>query len=207
MDATQPPLAELLKITEHWVEFDTEHLVATSLFGDRNIPRYKVMMRELATMHPDLPATLNTLFSWLSKNKNQFHINAKQVSDNARLLNGQVLAFEDEDGEPRYFERVEMLKSFTYFKEDSLMRIRGRELATENINGTRFVVGFDNSLKTVSVSKSAMDIQYPGWESRWKIGLELGVDNEQLLDHVFSVSQRPPTSLALGNINFDHDAH
>lgn len=207
MDAIQPPLADLLKITEHWVEYDADHLVATSLFAPKNIPRYKVAKRELAALHPDLPATLDVLFSWLSRNKNQFHIEARHLLDNARFLNGQLLAFVDEDSQPRYFQSVSKLKSFTHFKQDSLMRIQGHELTTETLNGTRFVVGFDNTRRALSVSKTAMNTQYPGWENRWNTGLELGVENQQLLDHVFCSSQQPQTSISLGGITFDHDAY
>lgn len=203
MAATQPPLAELLKITEHWVEFDADNLVATSLFEDRNIPRYKVRNEELAQLHPDLPATIRALFSWLSKNKKQFHIEPRHVMDNARLLNGELLPFEDEDGQPRYFENVTLLKTFTYFKQDSLMVIRGNELTTECVDGVRFVVGFSNAQQSVSVSKTAMNKQYPGWETRWKIGTELEVDKEQLLAHVFSTPNPLQPGTTFGDVEFD----
>lgn len=73
---------------------------------------------------------------------------------------------------------------------DALFMVRGTKLSLEHVvrGGTDIPIVKHATGYCCEVSKTFMDKAFPGWEQRWRIGTEVGVDMSDLMLQVFKPS-------------------
>lgn len=200
MNAPSPTFIELLNEMDHWV-LDNDVIIATSLFTDKNKPRISVCEKELAQYHPDLPQALRTMLLRRKEHENKNWAEASQVRNTYHLLTGKYLVFQCITGKSLMFEKVTSLAAPGHFLDHGMISLCGYRLHVREHHG--IVFSDDIHWQQSTVSKADMDLRYPGWEQRWQIAEDLGVETEIMYKHVFENTTHDNVAVGLSDCILD----
>lgn len=182
MNNTLPPLSTLLICTGAWASLDDDRFKAS--FVEGYATDFVVPASYLADAHPDFPIALReAILNKQKQNETTGVISGRMAMQTFRVLTNDVFRFEDGSYQHIYTAIRKLAV------DGSLVNVHGTKLAIDTFTHSGKVIQFvvSSAPRTTALLKSRVDAAYPGWQERFKIGTELGVDFEALMKHVFSV--------------------
>lgn len=194
-------LDSLLVEAVSWLEHDAEHFVAMKLLGG-NMPEFSLVPHSLmAQKHPDFPRALLGLIAYsFEKDRETSGAYGNLAFDTLDVLEKGTVSLLDIDGKPRSFYEISELKTVGPHKKIVSIEAAFVDLAFTQ-EGVTFVTNRD--LRRLLFSAMEMQTRFPGWEKRWTIGKELGMENTELLQHVFAKSTAQANTSAITDIIFE----
>lgn len=163
---------------------------------------YTVTDQDLASCHPLFPAAMRGLVAWCEED------DGRSAPGDSMLATLECLRFPPVHlrgplNEHWIFSAIGNIELRPHFPEYAW--ISGRRVfmttADETLHYAPFVTKTEND--QVRVELHYLSQHYPGWEQRWKIGLELGIQHDDLMGHVFDKNWSPITPVATTDITFD----
>lgn len=143
--------------------------------------------KELAVHHPQFPLTLRTHMDWLRKTygeEYEYMLLDEVLTDLRFLING-ALRFDDEAG-----KCCMVMDIFRVEPDDDGRRVfisaNEINLETIQVDGVDVTLVVHCAQQGMNVLYTEMDAKFPGWAERYRIGNELGLDNEAIIQHVFT---------------------
>lgn len=141
---------------------------------------YQVSAKKLASYHPDLAFSVRTMLG-LSP-----HLFPYEVKDALQLLQSGTMDCIDTRG--MHVRFLYMLSLHEVQESPERVAASGKRVTIEyKYDKDRKVPVIVRSTEAViPVLKSEFERVSPGWEKRWKIAVELDVDEYRMMDYVFT---------------------
>lgn len=200
------PISELIATADYWTACGetgfTAHLTY-SKSGQQYQAVHSVPTSELAQLHPLLPNLLRKVLADARRERMPEKILGEHMQPTLDILTGNFVEFIDTSGYERIVSCLSNL--VLVFRTDNRVLMTGgtHTVASVEVDGQelRFVVA-TRRVDTV-VMKDELEARYPGWEKRWHVATELGVDLKDMLPHLFPSQTRPVKSSDLHGVNFE----
>lgn len=186
-----PPIDFLVTSTGSWAIHDDKHFEASFIqdWGADVI----VSDTYLQQAHPMFPEVLRAVIALQDEYRMDVPIAGSLAAASLKLLRGELICFIDVEGQNSYFSRVTSL-----FIDDDIVGVVGSNYIVESVEingGAQEIVSFQQ-FGTVNVPRTLLDARFPGWEQRYGIGVELGVELEDLMPTVFEKSNALALNMA-----------
>lgn len=141
---------------------------------------YTVSSKQLEAYHPDLAISVKSMLELST------HLFPYEVRDARRLLQHGTL--DCIDGRGMHVRFLYMLSLHVMQDTPDIVAASGKRVTVEYKDSQERNVPFiaRSNETVVPVAKSEFDRLAPGWENRWKIALELEIDQDALMDYVFT---------------------
>lgn len=182
----------------YWkVVSETEFAVVTA------ISTRTVQLGDLKKMHPLLPACIKEHILRYQQLFKQSSMQGFQVEDVLHLLQHGSVDLVDTKGNNIVLLDVAKLAAKPDAPDE--VEIQGTDIEItygENFGEVAPIVKITN-WDTHNVYKSDLDARYPGWETKWRVGVELGVENNELMHNIFSRAALLPTPEGMVTIGFE----
>lgn len=207
-----PLIDQTLMLADQWHIVDSETFMAYNIDdGTENIVKASFLAEE----HPLLPDAIRGLINWSYMDRtNQTTLDHqddfKEYSFAEGKLVGHTVDLLQNGGMP-----VTDINNNTYLftsgltidhenATESIIPIVGSAVTHQHVFVSDKKVPFVTNAfwKKIDVSKTALEQQYPDWETRYRIGSELGMENFELMPYVFSKPSEPLPSIEASSITF-----
>lgn len=202
MSSIRPNLDTLLSIAERWIRADNG-VFGAGIVKNSISEVWAVEPYELACFHPLFAQSLEEMLLWKQKNHQRSHATRSEVIATLSVLRNGVFDFKDIQNDTVLFTNLNTLhipsdKEKHIWVDGDLVLLKKAGL---NNTGVPFVTACQTA--GLTVSRADLDLRYPGWEERWRIGKELGVDTKVLLKEVFNQTAASLSPESLTGLTFD----
>lgn len=194
-------LNDVLSSAERW-RVDGDVLTILSPSGGHFHPVVVMPLPALARLHPEAPGHLNSQLYWTSRRHGRDHVYGDEMRPILDyLMHGGVEFYSKETDETHIFSHVRQLVCPS--DNDKQACLLGTEIAIHtSLNETLFPHPvFTSFERDYWVDKDELESRYPGWEERWRVGTEIGVELDALMRYVFSETATP--GLSMTEVSFD----
>lgn len=191
MEPLLPPIDFLIHSTGSWCVYDEHHFEAS--FIENWEADVLVPDSYLRQAHPLFPEVMRAVIALQEEYRMDIPIAGSLAAASLKLLRGELLCFTDVEGDSAYCSRVTNV-----FMNDDVVGIVGTYYTVDPviINGhTQEIVSFQQ-FGTVDVSKASLDAKFPGWQQRYLIGVELGIEPDELMPTLFNTGISISTPMA-----------
>lgn len=191
-----PPVAHLLTMSGRWRREDENHYrFITSSHGDHF---YLLSRQYLHDFDSTLPLVLDAHFIRFKT------VYQHQLDETRALLADGSIDCRDEDGVLHRFLAIDTLEESTH--APTMIRMLGFAITTEpvTLGNVVFELVTSSVMRDIGAPKSDLDNRYPGWQQRWAIGQDLGVEHAELMRHVFPAhSPRKCLASCISQVSFE----
>lgn len=198
----------IINRANHWyVQEDGSFHAYLNDYNDLDGPYIKVDVSEglVAQAHPKLPALLRQISLKYSNPPHTASLGGDVISRNLHILNGDYVKSFDTGGRPVYLINIKDIKLNTTMLESPWVYVKATLLDTEDlcVNGEIIPMVVWSESFADEVSQLPLNKTYPGWQERFKIGMELGVPQAELMKHVFAHNVAPSVQPSISGVTFD----
>lgn len=173
-----PPIETITQARSYWYRVPRTNLIGA--FADYSdwSTRYDITDEYLAYIHPDLPGAVDALITHNGRTR------GPEVDAMIKIVTGCAVRLPLVDGTTATCSRVRQLT----------MHSTGLLRATADItvlvpvlrDTSTFYVVHDVKTENINLDRNKLDVSYPEWEERLRIGNELEHAKEDLMAYVFS---------------------
>lgn len=176
-----PPIEELLYDADLWSVDPSGAFIATVICDSGDDDTYRVYEEDMAQLHPQFPDAVRCLVSWGTDG-----IKGRLVAATLDYYRDNIIKIKSKQGHEYIFREISEM--YEIEPQHPLIRIQGQTLRMETA-GAAFnhvlCVGQTPST-SIAFSRESLQKQYPGWEQRWSVAKELGLERDALSKYVFS---------------------
>lgn len=155
---------------------------------------------DVAALHPLLPQAILAIAAHPDKAGRKEIISGHLVSYTLELLRGKQITFTDSQQKLRVFIKPTTLFSVPTDKTQVNLRGTYVDVRTVNVGERDVQIAVHGYLSHANISKALLEENFPGWEKRWLMALDLGFANNECLPHVFF---QPAQQNAVPFVTFD----
>lgn len=197
-------LAYLIHNAEYWNVAKDGSFFATQTHGGAYYEDIPVPVELVASLHPLFPVALRAVVKHFTSQAPDSHgAYGNAVADTLQCLTTGLVSFKDWNDEVRDMLSIDKLSYMQSTKRCVSITGMSVEVMYVDHNGLRIPYVLDANTRRFTANTVHLEQAYPGWEERWKIGKDLGVDNAELMKHVFSKKLEQEPSLTMTGISFD----
>lgn len=155
--------------------------------------------------HPLLSDAIRGLVSWHEEFGEEPYATRAQVWASLENLKAEPYSFTGPLNERYVFGEIIEISVNPHFSD--YLRMYGRRVniwtASKELQSAQFVTTSVN--EAVDIDKAYLNRCFPGWEQRWAIGHELGIEHKALMHHIFASRPVPPaqSNVAVESITFE----
>lgn len=187
MPYTTDQLQNIVEETDHWTILNEQNFLS---HGGLNREPCAVSVCDLAKLHPDYPTALRGMIDLAYEpaidTTEYANVAGHAAQHTLEYLVKPGVWMLSENGSKDLFHRIEQINDCPGDAENTM--VSGLLFILDNLGASY------NHLKVVTTSCPAklrvpiecLNTTYPGWQARWKIGLELGLGYPDLQQHTFS---------------------
>lgn len=198
MSSNKLSVLNLVAITDYFrKDSSTNYVACVDHPNTSTIKEYEVHISQLLELHPLLPVAIDAVLDHRKKLIAEDPIiRSMLVELNMHVLkNGYTEVNDTTNATPWSFVEIDNMRE-NVLDRDTLL-VSGTAVTVDHVKhgDLNVPVVIDDAWYEITVSKNEMDSRFPGWEERWKLGAEIGVDNLSLMRHVFTVNNvvTPPS--------------
>lgn len=162
-----------------------------------------VPVAQLSSLHPLLPGTLDAMLTYQRENYSTPSVSGLRIAQTLALLNNEYVNFTDVDGWGRKLVKLRSIERY----QDSvdMVLLHGSDIttlpATVEQQAIEFALTSHTTHRVVKIEE--LNRQYPGWEERWRIGQDIGLEAQELIPHVFYNTPLVPAPFTMPELNFE----
>lgn len=160
---------------------------------------YFVELAELACVHQYLPKTVFALISHMNRTAGYCGADKHQMSATTAMLRHGLISSMNVRGEQSHYLLVQNIVEQVNNPEEVLLIGMQAKLGSEWVDNEIVPFVLSTSWGNTMHTKADLNEAYPGWETRWKVGNEIGLNLEELNEHIF---KQPIQSRTEISVNF-----
>lgn len=197
-------LRVLIQTSYKWVPGPNNTFIALGYDHKHQPVEQPVPFTLLDAYHPKLLQAMQALFHWYERQEKRDHIPNKAVIATVNYLQHGGIEMMSTDYRPVTLFSIQSMHTAAW--SEHILEVRGMAVHTQTGRGPYRAVTFATSEYNAypSVHKTDLEKRYPGWEQRWKIASELGVDMPDLVTHVFSTDPRSEQTATMNTVTFQY---
>lgn len=208
MDISLVQLLNLAKHENKWRECGIDTIAVMEKMFDQSYKMHYLSRAELEPIHPQL---FNALHNQLKDNVTTYGSAVDTIGDSVldtiNLYTAGTMTFVDEKGKTLLIEKIKTLLVFEGIDKTPTRilfscRAYNTSVAPENALETGAYVQSTEDQR-VFLSLADLTRRYPDWAHQWRMGSELGLQDEELVKLLFSAEHVPVSNVALPDIKFD----
>ena len=183
-----PQSSESEALVKKLVSYDEWQLHSSGLLmGYTCHPRAECTMslHELAPVHPNLPKTIYALISHMNRTAGHCGADKHQVSATIAMLRHGLISAMNVRGEQSHYLLVQNIIEQVNNPDEVLLIGMQAKVGSERVDNEIVPFVLSTSWGNTMHTKADLNDAYPGWETRWKVGIELGLNLEELNEHMF----------------------
>lgn len=199
-NASHIPMEKLITMAEGW-SLGKFGLLRADCFVHSG-EYYDLPPERFAELHPEMPATMIALTSWM---RAAAHMDAAkyQVKETLAYLHDGVINVVVGFGDVRTFLSIDKIAIYPAYPNQ--VSLAGLRVALNEFEVGGIVRKFvaETHRNTVMPSRSSLEEQYPGWETRLLTCEALGLEGVELGRAVFTELPYVHAALPLSDVHFD----
>lgn len=184
-------LTDPLTQADKWMLGTENTLTAVFVKPDGYTIEFSVPDERMQRYHPQLPQAIRAMINWCGSDSGNTRVFKSHVQATLEVLRGTGFSFKDERGEQPYVTRITRLT----IQGDTVQIWGQREVLGSEMGDLSVPYSLHSSAGVFHVEKNELERRYPGWESRWKMGLDLGVSLSELTHYAFAPEGEKTMSL------------
>lgn len=208
MPTDSPPIHTILDATRFWSQDDDYPglYLAYTYDSSGNDIEYAYETDELTTHHPRMADIIEALVIERAEAGQPAHADGLDVSFSIDLQEQQPLKVVTMLGDTAVFSEVLGLSS--HYERDDRVYVGAYNLTTKSVDTESglLTIVTHRELGHFCVMKTELDTKFPGWESRWTVGKDLGMENRELMHQVFRtapVTVSPQEATVVSGLSFE----
>lgn len=155
----------------------------------------------LTQYHPQMPTVVRMLAVHARTTADNTHVYGCDIKASLSYINGDVVKFVDTLGIHKNMYIIDDIR----IEERGIRKvfIRGYNLVIANgiVDNIEIPYVAEINESFMHVMPEELEKNYPGWEQRWQLCLDLGLSKDSFISHVFN--NTPTQAIALQDITFD----
>lgn len=199
-------LTALFQNAYKWAQGQEETYIAQGYDQNHKSVEHIVPCAAIDDFHPKLLEAMDALSYWYERQEKKDHIPREAVIATLDYIQHGGIEMMSTDYRPVTLFGIQSM--YTANWNENILDIRGMAVHTQTGRGPYQGVVFALSRYNAypSVHKSDLEKRFPGWEQRWKIASELGVDMPDLVKHVFCTNptSTPVRGASMGDVTFHY---
>lgn len=203
MQTNIPPVATLLHEAIYWNILDDERLTACMATTGGVKELYTVDTHDMAKCHPLLPSAIKLLAQHQAAKGDSTIIARHKIRDTLCILQTGGIEVTNTSGSTKLFTKLTSVTEQNQFPDVLMLSGILVTVNTGVVAGQPVPYVVNSTGANVYVKYADLDHRYPGWHERMRIGHDLALDPDTILQQTFTNNPQPGFPCVPHDLSFE----